>query len=402
MVIKDRSPFTPGNPVPVELFVGRTTQLEEILKNVKQARTGKQENIFLAGERGIGKSSFAKFVCNMACKERLLSVHVFLGQVTSLDEMVRRIFEELIKVSNTQSWYEKISDYFRDKIQQIDLFGVAVSFNPSKEETRELVNKFDEAIANIAEKIKPEKSGLFIVLDDIDTISRTPDFANWYKSFVDKVATHFDYFPICIMLIGLPEFRDNLSKNQPSLMRVFRVVEIEKLQDPEVRDFFSRAFKKVNIEVEESAMSIMVKYSSGLPTIMHEIGDAIFWIDTDGIVKVDDVVNGVFVAAGNIGKKYLDPLVYRAIRSEKYRSILRKLGESQLSKSPDLRFKKTDIVAKLTPEEKGVFDNFLRKMGELGVIIADKESERGTYKFINDIYLVSILMESLEHRSKAK
>jgi hypothetical protein len=397
MVIKDRSPFTPGNPVPVELFVGRTTQLEEILKNVKQARTGKQENIFLAGERGIGKSSFAKFVCNMACKEKLLSVHVFLGQVTSLDEMVRRIFEELIKVSNTQSWYDKISDYFKDKIQQIDLFGVAVSFNPSKEEAHELVNKFDDAIVNIAEKIKPEKGGLFIVLDDIDTMSKTPDFANWYKSFVDKVATHFDYFPICIMLIGLPEFRDNLSRNQPSLMRVFRVVEIEKLQDPEVRDFFSRAFKKVNIEVEDSAMKIMVKYSSGLPTIMHEIGDAIFWIDTDGIIKVDDVVKGVVVAAGNIGKKYLDPLVYRAIRSEKYRSILRKLGESS-----ETHFKKSELVAKLTPEEKRVFDNFLRKMRELGVIISDQESDRGTYKFINDIYPVYILMERLEHRSKGK
>ena len=105
-------------------------------------------------------------------------------------------------------------------------------------------------------------------------------------------------------------------------------MEIEKLQDREVRDFFERAFKKVNIQVEEQAMKIMVKYSSGLPTIMHEIGDAIFWADTDGIVKVDDVWRGVVVAAGNIGKKYLDPLVYRAIRSEKYRSILRKLGES--------------------------------------------------------------------------
>lgn len=397
-MMKDRSPFTPGNPVPVELFVGRTDQLEEILKNVKQTRTGKQENIFLAGERGIGKSSFAKFACNMACKEGLLSIHVFLGQVTSLDEMVRRVFEELIKVSNTQSWWGKISDYFKGKIQQIDLFGVAVSFNPSKEETRELVNNFPEALAGIAKKIHPEKNGLFIVLDDIDMICKTPEFANWYKSFVDKVATHFDNFPICIMLIGLPEFRDNLSKNQPSLMRVFRVVEIEKLGDPEVNDFFSKGFKKVNIEVRDSAMKIMVRFSSGLPTIMHEIGDAIFWLDKDGIVEDDDVWKGIVVAAENIGKKYLDPLVYRAIRSEKYRAILRKLGEL----FPDSRFRKSDIAAKLTPPERRVFDNFLRKMRELGVIMADRESDKGTYRFVNDIYPVYILLESLEHHSKTK
>ncbi len=393
--MKDRSPFTPGNPVPVELFVGRTNQLEEILRNVKQARTGKQENIFLAGERGIGKSSFAKFVCNMACKERLLSVHVFLGQVTSLDEMVRRVFEELLKVSNTQSWYGKISGYFENKIQQIDLFGVAVSFHPTAEDTRELVNNFPEALVNIAEKIKTEKKGLFIVLDDIDAISGTPEFANWYKSFVDKVATHFDYFPISIMLIGLPEFRDNLSRNQPSLMRVFRVVEIEKLQEKEVKDFFLRAFNKVNIAVQESAMEIMVDYSGGLPTIMHEIGDAIFWIDEDGIVKDDDVWKGVISAAESIGKKYLDPLVYRAIRSEKYRSILRKLGVTT-------SFKKNEIVAKLTKEEKAVFDNFLRTMRDRGVIMIDQEADRGTYKFVNDIYPVYIFMEGLEHKMKAK
>jgi len=393
--MKDRSPFTPGNPVPVELFVGRTKQLEEILRNVKQARTGKQENIFLAGERGIGKSSFAKFVCNMACKERLLSVHVFLGQVTSLDEMVRRVFEELLKVSNTQSWYGKISGYFENKIQQIDLFGVAVSFHPTAEDTRELVNNFPEALVNIAEKIKTEKKGLFIVLDDIDAISKTPEFANWYKSFVDKVATHFDYFPISIMLIGLPEFRDNLSRNQPSLMRVFRVVEIQKLQEIEVKDFFLRAFNKVNIAVEESAMEIMVDYSGGLPTIMHEIGDAIFWIDEDGIVKDDDVWKGVISAAESIGKKYLDPLVYRAIRSEKYRSILRKLGVTT-------SFKKNEIVAKLTKEEKAVFDNFLRTMRDRGVIMIDQEADRGTYKFVNDIYPVYIFMEGLEHKMKVK
>jgi len=393
--MKDRSPFTPGNPVPVELFVGRTNQLEEILRNVKQARTGKQENIFLAGERGIGKSSFAKFVCNMACKERLLSVHVFLGQVTSLDEMVRRVFEELLKVSNTQSWYGKISGYFENKIQQIDLFGVAVSFHPTAEDTRELVNNFPEALVNIAEKIKTEKKGLFIVLDDIDAISGTPEFANWYKSFVDKVATHFDYFPISIMLIGLPEFRDNLSRNQPSLMRVFRVVEIEKLQEKEVKDFFLRAFNKVNIAVQESAMEIMVDYSGGLPTIMHEIGDAIFWIDEDGIVKDDDVWKGVISAAESIGKKYLDPLVYRAIRSEKYRSILRKLGVTT-------SFKKNEIVAKLTKEEKAVFDNFLRTMRDRGVIMIDQEADRGTYKFVNDIYPVYIFMEGIEHKMKVK
>jgi DNA replication protein DnaC len=56
------SPFTPGSPVPVELFVGRSEQITEILRYVKQASSGKQENVFLTGDRGIGKSSLAAFL----------------------------------------------------------------------------------------------------------------------------------------------------------------------------------------------------------------------------------------------------------------------------------------------------------------------------------------------------
>ena len=78
------------------------------------------------------------------------------------------------------------------------------------------------------------------------------------------------------MSIGLPEIRDSLSRLQPPLMRIFRVVSVEKLSDAEVKEFFEKAFKKVNMEVEPEALEDMVKFSSGLPILMHEIGDAVF------------------------------------------------------------------------------------------------------------------------------
>jgi hypothetical protein len=39
--------FPPGNPVPTELFVGRSEQIEQLLNYIGQIVTGKQENIFL-------------------------------------------------------------------------------------------------------------------------------------------------------------------------------------------------------------------------------------------------------------------------------------------------------------------------------------------------------------------
>ncbi len=393
--MKENSPFTPGNPAPVELFVGRVEQIEEILRYVRQTSSGRQENVFLAGERGIGKSSLAAFLRHLVGRENFLAIHVFVGGVTDLEELVRRIFEQILKETNKQTWFDEISGFFGKYVKQVDLFGISVSFNPPQEDLEGLVRNFPEALKNIMEKIKNEKMGLFIVLDDINGISETPEFANWYKSFVDDVATHYTDFPAFIMPIGIPEIRDMLSEHQPSLMRIFRVVDIDKLSDKEVNEFFEKTFGKANIEVESEAMEIMTRFSSGLPIFMHEIGDAVFWSDDDGIISEDDASSGIIDAAERIGKKYLDPKIYRAIRSEQYRSILRRLGERPIN-----RFLKSEIESKLNGKEKKVFNNFLRKMRELGIIVSDMEGGRGSYKFVNELYRVYIGMESQSFKQR--
>ena len=255
-----------------------------------------------------------------------------------------------------------------------------------------MLRNFPEAIKGVMDKLKEEKSGIFIALDDINGLSTNPDFANWYKSFVDSVAIRYlSNFPAFIMSIGLPEIRDSLSRLQPSLMRIFRVVSVEKLSDAEVKEFFEKAFKKVNMEVEPEALEDMVKFSSGLPILMHEIGDAVFWNDEDGKISEDDAITGIFDAADRIGKKYLDPKVYRAIRSPRYRSILRKIGEEPM---PISYFKKKEIESKLNAGERKVFNNFLRKMRELGIIVPDIEGGRGAYKFVNKLNQVYIWLEN--------
>lgn len=392
---KENSPFTPGSPVPIELFVGRAEQIEELIRYVGQIPSGKQENVFLAGDRGIGKSSLASFLRHyVGAQKSILGIHVFLGRVSTLEEMVHHIFEQILKETKGQTWFEDIAKFFGKHIKEIGLFGISVSFTPSLQDLKELVRKFPEALSNLLKKIKEQKKGLFIALDDINGLVEKPEFANWYKSFVDEVATHYRDFPVFIMLIGLPEKRDTLAHLQPSLMRIFRVIDIEKLSDKEVEQFLSNAFDRVGIRVIPAAMKFMVQYSSGLPLLMHEIGDAAFWLDRDGIIDGEDAIQGVLTAAEKVGEKYLDPKVYMAIKSPRYRSILRKLGAVPITRN----FKKKDVEATLNESEKRVFHNFLRRIRELGVIETDIEKERGTYRFVNEIYPIYIWMES--ERSK--
>lgn len=386
----DYSPFTPGSPVPVALFVGRARQISEVVQYVRQTLSGKQENIFLSGDRGIGKSSLISFIRYfVSSKEDILGIHVFLGGVESLDELMRRIFAQLLKETQTQKWFNKIKHLFGTYIEKVDLFGISLNFSPPAQYLIKLSSNFSEAVFNLIDKIKNEKKALFIALDDINGLAEKEEFANWYKSFVDEVATKYKYFPVSILLIGLPEKRDRLSTLQPSLMRIFRVVEIEKLIDIEVDEFLRTAFRQASKEIEPKALDTMVRYSSGLPLLMQEIGDATYWTDSDGVIGESDAYEGIMVAAERIGRKYLDPKIYHTIRSSAYRSILRKMG-----KSFSRNFTKSELELKLNEKEKKVFHNFLKRLRELGIIETDFERGRGAYKFINELYPVYIGMES--------
>jgi len=387
---KDYSPFTPGNPVPVELFVGRSAQITELRRYARQAAAGRMENVFLSGERGIGKSSLAQFIRELCSKDcNLLGVHVFLGGVSTVEELVQQVFDQLLKETHQQPWFGPIKSLFGKFIRSVGLFGVSVEFAPPREELRSLARHFPVALKSLIEGIGPEKKGLLLVLDDVNGLVDTPAFANWYKSLVDHVATHQREFLVMAVVCGLPERRDGLAVHQPSLMRIFRVVEIEKLDDAEVQDFLATAFASANLRVSEDAMEAMVHYSSGLPTLMHEIGDATFWADSDGAIGLRDALAGITAAAEEVGKKYLDPKVYRAIRSEKYRAILGKLG----GRAAEENFRKSDVDRRLNSDEKKVFHNFLRRMRDLGVIESDPERGRGAYRFVNRIFPIYIYMK---------
>jgi len=103
------SPFTPGLPVPVEFFVGRLEEVKQLRDKAVSVLTGRLEVGFLVGERGIGKSSLASFVRYLCERDnQVLGLHTFLGGVTSLEEMVRRVFDRLLKESVGKSWHQKV------------------------------------------------------------------------------------------------------------------------------------------------------------------------------------------------------------------------------------------------------------------------------------------------------
>lgn len=81
-----------------------------------------------------------------------------------------------MKETKEEAWFEHISKFFGKYIKEVGLFGISVSFNPPEQDLKDLVGNFPEVLNNLLEKIKNEKAGLFIALDDINGLVEKAEF----------------------------------------------------------------------------------------------------------------------------------------------------------------------------------------------------------------------------------
>jgi len=368
---KGKSPFYPGQPVPVELFVGRHDQIQRVMqRGAHQVALGKPVAMFVQGEYGIGKSSVASYVQRLAEAESgLHGIYASLAGCNSLQDVAAAVLEgtlqsgagDLNRVEKVRNWLAKYVG-----TQQLPL-GLTLNLEALKQDAPNLATPF--ALLGFLREVKNRLAdtgvkGVFLVLDEINGIASEAQFAPFLKGVVDTNAMSAEPLPLLLMLCGVEERRREMIQVHQPVDRIFDIVDIEAMTEPEMREFFTRAFQSVGMSVADEAMGVLTHYSAGFPKIMHLIGDDAYWTDRDGIVDKADAMAAVMTAAEDVGRKYVDVQVYRALRSEDYRSILSKLAKTGL----DLRFRKADVAKGLTESEQRKLNNFLQKLKKLNVI----------------------------------
>ena len=276
------------------------------------------------------------------------------------------------------------------------LFGVTLELNLAANDLSMLAHDFVPSITQLLDQLKGQNEALLLILDDMNGLATSEVFANWLKSIVDEIATSQQQVPLCVLFVGLEERRRELVRNQPSLARVFELIDITPWSDDEVREFYKRAFESAAATISDDNLKGLVPFTGGLPVLAHELGDAVWRTAQSPHIDKDDIANGVVLAAEVIGQKLLEPQIFQAIQSERYRSILRKMA---VGVEPDLRFQRMALLARLTEAEKRVLNNFLRRMRKLGVLEGDPEV-RGGYRFPNRLYALYFMMEARRAGSK--
>ena len=355
--------------------------------------------MYVQGEYGIGKSSIAGFASWLAENQyRLHSIYAPLGGVTSLDELGAVVLEATIRSGAFDpSRSEKIRNWLGKYIGEQTLFGITLHAEALKKDAPSVASGMLPFLGDACSRLKETGvRGILLVLDEINGIAGNPKFAHFIKGLVDANAMARQPVPLLLMLCGVEDRRREMIEKHQPVDRIFDVVEISAMTDAEMREFFTRAFDRVQMKVNAEALNTMVHYSAGFPKIMHLVGDAAYWIDSDGVVDRDDAQAAVMAAAEDVGRKYVDQQVYRALRSETYHSILAKIARL----GPDaMSFQKAGVAKGLTEDEKRKFNNFLQKMKALKVLRSG--DVQGEYVFTMRMVRLYIWLQSLP-REKAE
>ena len=391
---KENSPFTPGIPVPIDYFIGRTREIERINRAIVQTSSGRNENLFITGERGIGKSSLSVLTRYIAEeKYQFVGAHCYIGSATNVRDVCRIVLTKILQAMPDKDLFDKAKTVVGKYIKRVQLgvFGVGmnIEFTDDQKLLEDLPLNFLSIMRGIFETIKEDKKGLLLILDDLNGMSNVPEFSYFLKSLVDEIASSQKPLPILLILVGIPDRMSDLTKNQPSISRIFNVIELYSMNNNESEEFFKKAFESVDITIKQDALPMLTRYSGGLPVLLHEVGDAVYWEDSDNCIDQSDAINGIFHAAENVGRKYLDRQVYQALRSETYHSILRIMGKLPL----EAKFRRKELVKEMNDSERRNFDNFRRRMEELGVLA--KEEVRGDYRFSNELFRLYVMIEAL-------
>ena len=320
----------------------------------------------------------------------MTGIYVSNKENNSVEGLINLICEAMTNKIHKDSVTDKISRVF-EYIDSLEYHGAKLNFNKSNNPKlmTDLYSNFHIYLKDFIDEINSEK-GIFLIIDDINGLSESDDFVNWYKRLNDTIRVEKLNLKLYVLFAGYPEKFDNLVALEQSFTRIFHYKEIGNLKDDEVKRFFIDTFNKVNITCDEDALEFLTFYSSGLPLVMQNVGDYAFWSAEDNNISKDIAIKSIIHAGNEIGNKQLINIL-KQIKSELYMQILIKLGEYH-----SFSFNKSIFYEKLNNDEKTVFNDFLTFMNELGILISYDSENNEVYEFTNHLYYTYFMIKSLE------
>lgn len=242
------------------------------LQQIERAFHSEGRQIFIFGNRGVGKTSVAVTAATLNNFSEEKHIYVPCGTNTSFSDTLLAVTQSTIPI-NQRIEQKKQSGSFNFSLPAIG--GIGGSYGI---ETKSLpkVSNVNEALDVLRYVSSKRKGRTIIIVDEFDRITN-PDDKILFSELIKNSST-LDLDPdVRFIFCGIGANVEELLGAHPSSGRSIEPVELEKLHHNFLWDIIRTVANKTGTTIPQEYLTRIGLISDGFPHFVHLIGQCMFW-----------------------------------------------------------------------------------------------------------------------------
>ncbi|MEP9369499.1 ATP-binding protein [Xanthobacter sp. VNH20] len=275
------SNLTPSDSVKTkDRLYGRDKQL----KSIDRAMNSSGRQIFIFGDRGVGKTSVARTAGSIHCNASAEPIYVVCGKASGFSHIIQSIGSSIIDI---RSRLEKPGT---GPSGGLGAFGFTANFSKGTPATPNIplpvtINDALDVMRYVCDKSEHQP---VVIIDEMERISSAQDRES-FAEFIKNIPELGDRLKF--IFCGISADIAELLNSHPSAGRILEPVHLETIHHSDLWRIITTVSEKIGVEISPEALIRISQISDGFPHFVHLIGESLFWSiydDPEIITKSND------------------------------------------------------------------------------------------------------------------
>lgn len=320
-----RQNLTPSAHIetPERLF-GRAKNLTQI----ERAFNSPGRQVFIFGDRGVGKSSLALTAAHLYAGSSNRPIYVLCSRTTTFSKVVQAIGNSVVSIESRMETAGQAGSI------GLSIVGTGGNYSPSTAPVAQIPEptSLNDAL-DIVRYVETKIDGPIVVIVDEMERLRSDDERDLFSEFIKSTPTLSGRtkFIFC----GIGTTLEEILGSHPSAGRILETINLERLHYNYLWEILTTVSSKLGVEIPRDTLIRAGQISDGFPHYVHLIGESMFWSifdDAKVITKVGERhfkagINGALQRTEAVLRSQYDKATKKTKNTEDYEEALWALAD---------------------------------------------------------------------------
>ena len=260
--------LTPSDTIktPERLF-GR----QKYLTTIDRALSSPGRQIFIYGDRGVGKTSLALTAAYLHAASNSPPIHVMCGRTSGFAEVMQAVGNSLIPIDRRIE-KQTTGGSFNFNLPGGGGVGLTRANRPAPEiSPPKSLNEALDIVRYVASK---RNAKTIIVIDEMERIEAATEREK-FAEFIKNIPEIND--DVRFIFCGIAHDVSELLQSHPSAGRILEAIPLERLHHSDLWRILNSVGEKLGVEIQMETLIRISQVSDGFPHYVHLIGESLFW-----------------------------------------------------------------------------------------------------------------------------